>query len=76
MLIKRHILDSIVQGPGRTREKDVYQQRIQDRITVKESCWIAARGSGLDKQTGIKQSTMAHTASRKPVSNFKHEDKL
>ena len=45
----------------------VHRWQIRQRLTVRGSCWIAARGSGPEKaalllQTKIRQRAMAHTA--------------
>jgi hypothetical protein len=51
------------------RQKDgkIHRWRIQERFSIEKSSWLAARGTGvakreLEKQTGIRQNTVAHTA--------------
>lgn len=45
----------------------VHRWKIHQPLRINQSCWLAARATGpkkaaLEKQTGIKQNTMAHTA--------------
>jgi hypothetical protein len=51
----------------RSHQSSVHRWRIAGRVTVQESCWLAARGTGtrkteLERHTGIKQDSVAHTA--------------